>query len=131
MKLRYLAIALALLCSAQLAGAQTNTTTTSRLGWDQDAPTLATAQGYQYGLYVDAAAKQIMAGVTCAGAASPFACVGSFPSTLTAGNHSLELTAIDIVSVPGQTLESLRSTVFPIKLIGNPNAPRGMRIVTP
>jgi hypothetical protein len=110
------------------AAAQTPATATSKLGWDQAAPTLATANGYQYALYVDAGARTVLTGTACTGTASPFVCTGALPP-MTPATHTLELTTADIVSIPGTTIESVKSSPFAIRLVVAPAAGTGLRVV--
>lgn len=104
--IRWLGCLVALvLCAAIWLGAQA--TPTSRLGWDQAAPSLAEAQGFTYKVYVDAGATgTLLTAVTCAGVTSPFQCSGAFPA-LSAGVHSLQITAGNVNNgVPQESLKS-------------------------
>lgn len=96
-----------IVCLALLGvGLGAQATPTSRLGWDQAAPSLSDAQGFTYKAYVDTSATGIpLTGVTCAGVASPFQCSGAIP-TLSAGVHAIQITA----STGGQ--ESLKSNTL-------------------
>jgi hypothetical protein len=124
--MKTLLIALALVSFASIAQAQTPATPKSNLAWDQDAPTLAVATGYEYAVYIDAAPRLVVA-ATCTGVASPFACQTPIPA-MTPGDHSLAVTASDNTSVPGVTQESLKSTAFPVRLFLAPQVPKGLRI---
>lgn len=125
-RLRTLILFVGLAWLPGVAFAQTPALPTDRLGWDQAAPSLATAQAYEYGIYVDGLARAVVTGVTCAGAASPFPCVGNLPA-MTPGTHSLELTAAEAGFVAAT--ESLHSTPLPIRLVVAPAVPINTRIV--
>lgn len=64
----------------------------ARLSWDQHAPNLATAQGYQYTLVIDGGPATVLSEVKCVGSTSPFTCAAALPK-LEQGVHSLVLTA--------------------------------------
>jgi hypothetical protein len=67
---------------------------TSRILWDQAAPTLFNAQIYVYRYYADGATMGgvSLSNVSCSGDASPFSCQAAFP-VLPPGGHTLVLTA--------------------------------------
>lgn len=124
--MRYLLTGLAIVLMASgVASAQT-ATPTSRLAWDQVAPSQAAAQGYVYEGAFDGGAPQSLT-ATCTGTASPFACVASFPA-LTPGPHSVRLRAVDTTTVPGTRLESSLSAAFAFTLVALPDAPSNLRI---
>lgn len=96
---------------------------TSRLGWDQDAPTLADAQAYTYKYYADGSTTGIvLSGVTCTGTASPFVCSAPFPA-FTPGNHRITLAAQNLAG------ESAQSLPLDFTFIVTPGVPRGLRII--
>lgn len=96
---------------------------TSRLGWDQDAPTLADAQAYTYKYYADGSTTGIvLSGVTCTGTASPFVCSAPFPA-FTPGNHRITLAAANLAG------ESDKSLPLDFTFIVTPGVPRGLRII--
>lgn len=97
-----------------------------RLAWDQAAPSLAEAQGYQYAIYVDGGPRTVLSGVTCTGTASPWTCAVPFPA-LTPGDHQIRLTAAVVV---GDVIaESLPSVPFDVRVVVAPQPPSGLRIV--
>jgi hypothetical protein len=120
--------ALLLLALASVAQAQTPATKTSQLAWDQQAPSLADAVAYEYAVYVDGGVRQVIGPTTCQGTASPFVCQANVPA-LTPGDHSLTVTASDVVSIAGQPQESPKSDPpFLVRLIFAPQPPKNLRI---
>jgi hypothetical protein len=111
-----------------MASAQTSGGPTSRLGWDQAAPSLAAAQGFVYEAFFDGTQTVTTLTATCTGTASPFSCVAPFPA-LSTGAHSTQIRAVDTVSVVGQRLVSPLSTTFNFTLVALPGAPTNVRIV--
>lgn len=96
---------------------------TSRLGWDQDAPTLADAQAYTYKYYADGSTTGVaLTGVTCTGSASPFTCSAAFPA-FTPGNHRITLAASNLAG------ESAKSNPLDFTFIVTPAVPTGLRII--
>jgi len=72
---------------------------TNRLGFVQDAQDLQTAQNYVYREYLDnSIVPVIMTNVTCTGNQTPFQCVGDFPPGMQQGQHSIMLSAANIVA---------------------------------
>ena len=113
-----------LLALASGAAAQGTATPTSRLAWDQIAGSLAEASGYAYeGVYDGNPAPVVMTGVTCAGAASPYQCAGSFPA-LTPGPHTVAVQARNAAG------PSPLSAVFNFAFVALPSAPQNLRIVS-
>jgi len=97
-------------------------TPTSRLGWDQTGPDLATVQAYTYRYYPDGSSTGVtLGGVTCTGATSPFACIVAFPA-FTPGPHSLQLSASNVAG------ESLLSAPLNFVMVLVPAAPINLRI---
>ena len=97
----------------------------SNLAWDQDAPDLATAQGYAYKYYYDGTStgSAFMTAVTCTGVAPTFQCQAKIPTT-TNGAHNIQATATNIVG------ESNKSNPFAFGFVVNPpSAPRNLHIV--
>lgn len=93
-----------------------------KFAWDQAAPDLASAQGYTYKHYDDGvAAAVVFTGVTCTGAASPFACEVLIPA-YTPGSHSLTVTASNIAG------ESVKSIPFAFAFVVTPGAPVNIHI---
>lgn len=120
MRISFLIIAFVAL--ATVASAQTGASSTSNLQWDQDAPSLAEAQGYTYKAYPDGLQSNfVLTGVNCAGTASPFICTVPFPA-FTPGNHTLHITASNADA------ESLPSNDLAFRFIVVPAAPRSLRI---
>lgn len=109
------------------AFAQTPAIQSQKLGWDQQAPTLATASGYQYAVYLDSGPRTVVTGTVCTGTGSPFSCTVPLPA-MTPGVHTLELTAAD-TSVPGTVIESVKSAPFALRLVVAPAAGTNLRIV--
>lgn len=106
------------------AGAQAPATASSRLAWDQAAPTLAEANAYTYRYYPDGATAGIAfaaGSVTCSGTASPFVCIVNFPA-FTPGNHTLTLTAANVAG------ESAPSVVLTFQMVVTPAVPANPRI---
>jgi hypothetical protein len=112
-----------LLLIAVPAMAQTVVVGQQALAWDQSATNLAEANSLQYKLYVDAAAGAVMTGVTCTGAASPFACKANLPA-LASGTHTLSITA----GLNGT--ETAKSTALSIQVVIIA-VPTNLRVVTP
>jgi len=97
-------------------------TPTSKLAWDQAAPTLTDANGYTYKYYPDGAATGVtLASVTCTGSSSPYACQVNYPA-FTPGNHTLQLTATNAAG------ESVKSSPFAFAFVVIPAAPANIRI---
>jgi hypothetical protein len=106
---------------ASVAAAQA--ISTSKFGWGQDAPDLASAQGYTYKHYDDGSATGVVfSNVTCSGTASPFQCEALVPA-YTPGTHSLQLTASNLAG------ESAKSTPFSFTFVVTPSAPTNLRII--
>lgn len=96
---------------------------TSRLGWDQDAPTLADAQAYTYKYYADGSTTGVaLTSVTCTGSTSPFVCSAAFPA-FTPGNHRITLAASNLAG------ESAKSNPLDFTFIVTPAVPTGLRII--
>ena len=96
---------------------------TSKIGWDQEAPTLADAQGYTYKYYPDNAPSGVtLSGVVCSGAASPFTCTAPFPA-FTPGNHSITMTAANLAG------ESAKTSPLDFTFIVTPSTPARIRII--
>lgn len=97
----------------------------SRLVWDQEAPDLATAQGYSYFMRVDSdTTRYQLSGVVCSGTASPFTCyITQAPAGLSvpSGTHAITLTA----SNDGGLFESPQSAPLTVMV---PTAPANVRI---
>ncbi len=101
---------------AQTAG------TTSALGWDQVAPSAATAQSYTYRTRADGSTTGVvLPGVTCTGAVSPYQCKAPFPA-FTPGAHTLTLTASNAAG------ESAPSPVLSFTFVVIPAVPGQPRI---
>jgi hypothetical protein len=87
-----LALVLAGILLSSSVFAQVIGTPASRFVFDQPAPDLATANGYTYRIYSDAATTGTVAVTTCTGTASPFTCtmpIGAY----TPGPHTVRFTA--------------------------------------
>lgn len=98
--------------------------TNQRFAIDQQAPTLADAQGYTYKYYPDGATTGVnFTGVICAGTTSPFQCTVPIPA-FTPGNHTITITATNLAG------ESTKSTPFAFNFVVTPSAPTNIRIVT-
>ena len=111
-----------LIGSAAVSSAQ-SATPSSRLGWDQGAPTLADANGYTYKSFADGVAPGVvLTGVTCAGTTSPYACVVNFPA-FTPGSHTIQISAANIAG------ESLPSAPFSFVFVVTPAVPANLRLV--
>lgn len=118
-------LVLALLFASLSARAQTPILGTERLKWGQAASDLTTAQGYSYRSIIDGAASSAVAGVTCAGSASPFQCSAPVPM-VTAGVHEIRLVAR--LSAGGLTLDSAPSAPFSVQMLQAPTAPVNLGI---
>ena len=95
---------------------------TSKLIWDQDAPSLTDAQSYTYKYYADGSTTGVaFTGVTCTGTVSPFTCTVNFPA-FTPGNNSITLTSSNIAG------ESAKSAPLDFTFIVTPSSPRNIRI---
>jgi hypothetical protein len=110
-----------LLC-ASFAHAQA--TPASKLGWDQAAADLATANAYSYKHYDDLSVTGVaLAPATCTGTASPFACQAPFPAFTPGATHTIAITASNVAG------ESLKSTPLSFQFIVIPAAPTNLRII--
>lgn len=121
----------ALLCGLVLmlwpipAYAQTQAVGTETLAWDQAGDALATVQSHTY-LWADGtAAPTPLAGVTCAGTASPYRCSARLPA-LTTGLHALTLAARAVIN--GQTLTSTPSAPLSLLIVAVPAVPQNLRV---
>lgn len=120
--MKKLLLALLFVSIANVVSAQT-AVTTSKIGWDQDAPSLAEAQSYTYKYYPDSAqGNAILANATCSGAGSPFQCQAPFPA-FTPGPHTLTLTASNIAG------ESAQSSPLSFVFVVTPSVPKSLRII--
>lgn len=115
---RFFCFAVSFLLLSNTAFAQpTQATTASKFSWTQGAPTLADAQAYEYGIYVDGSTtKQVLAAVTCTGTVSPFNCEAPIPA-FTPGNHTATLTAKNVAG------ESLKSDPLGFNFVVTPSKP--------
>lgn len=95
------------------------------LAWDQDAATLAAAQGFQYEIVLNGVAAR--RSVTCSGTASPFVCRYDLPATMASGNTISVITAIQVF--PDRELRSGASPEFQFHFNGGPGTPRNQRIL--
>lgn len=84
---------LVVVCWCGLLAGLSAQTSTSRVAWDQGEP-VALAQANSYTLKVDAAAAVALV-TTCMGDAASSKCSAPLPVTLTAGTHTLIVTAIN------------------------------------
>lgn len=96
-------------------------TGTSKLLFDQQAASLAEANGLGYKYYVDGATTGVSLTVTCTGVTSPFVCSAAFPA-FTPGSHSLTLTASNAAG------ESAKSALFGFTFVVIPAVPSNIRI---
>lgn len=112
--------ALLILALASVAQAQTPTTKTSKLVFDNPNPG---GFNYEYAVYIDAGPRQVLQGVTCDGST----CSAPVPA-MTPGDHTLQLTIADTKSIPGTTMESDKSDPLTIRVYIAPVAPSGLRI---
>ena len=108
-----------------LVQAQTQAIGTEQLMWDQAAPTLAVAQSYTFDAKDGTAAPVALAGVTCAGTASPFVCQVRLPA-LTTGLHALSVIAK--ATVNGQLLSSAPSVPLSLLIVAVPAIPQNVRL---
>lgn len=113
------AVALAVLCSASFVSAQA--TPSSRLGWDQDGPDLATVQGYTYRYYSADGTSGTLSDVRCEAAGAAFSCTAAFPA-FTPMKHSIAMTAVSGAE------ESARSAPLEFVFVVL-SPPRNLRIV--
>jgi len=90
-----------------------------RFAWDQEAPTLADAQGYPDGSSTGIA----FTGVTCTGTSSPFVCSAPIPA-FTPGNHNITITASNVAG------ETAKSDPFAFSFVVTPAVPTGIRIIS-
>lgn len=112
---RFLATLGIILCFAIVARAQA--TGGSKLGWDQTAPDLATAQAYNYKYYPDAATTGIiLSPVTCTLTAGVIHCQAAFPA-FTPGSHTVTVTASNAAG------ESPKSGILSFTFVVIPAAP--------
>ena len=126
------AVILALLLAAPaVAAAQTPTPVSQshRLAWDQDGPSLAIVQAYQYFVIVDGVrTTQPILPIQCTGAATPFVCSTPFPA-LTPGPHDVGLHAAELVN--GVLNVSPPSVPIAIAMRVTPLTPRNLRVQPP
>lgn len=98
-------------------------TPSSKVGFDQAGPDLATVQAYTYKYYADGATTgAALPAATCTGTASPFACTVPFPA-FTPGNHTLTLTASNAAGESAQSTPPLAFT-----MVVTPTAPTNVTI---
>lgn len=103
--------------------ARAQATPTSKVGWDQPAPDLATAQAYTYKHYDDGSTTGTnYTSVTCVGTASPFQCQTPI-TAYSQGNHSLTLTATNIAG------ESVKSNPLGFVFVNAPANPINPKII--
>lgn len=123
MRLRTFALLLGLSFGLpSLAHAQA--TAQSKLGWDQAAPDLPTANGYTYRHYDDVSATGVpLTPATCTGTASPFACQAPFPAFTPGATHTVAVTAANVAG------ESLKSTPLSFTFIVIPSVPANLRLI--
>lgn len=125
MKLTFLtsaALVLSVIGFASTAAAQ-DADPTDYLAWDQAAPSLVEAQAYVYRGYKDGAtAGEVLTPVTCAGAASPYACQVLFPAFVP-GPHAIA------VSAANSGGESLPSVPLKFIFVVVPQIPTSLRMV--
>jgi hypothetical protein len=123
-----LTAALLLAFAAGMAAAQTIVVNpgTKSLAWDQAAPDLATAQAYEYAVYINDGARTVVT-ASCTGAPPSFVCTTRFPVT-TLGMHEIKITAAAVAGT--ERAESLPSTPFAVRIVVAPVAPRGLRVVS-
>lgn len=118
---------LVLVCLATPVFAQTPVTTANKIGWDQQAPSLAEAQAYTYKYYPDGVTIGIvLTGVTCTAVNAPTGtvvpqCEVAFPA-FTPGSHTLTLTASNSAG------ESVKSPTLSFAFVIIPTAPSNLRI---
>lgn len=108
--------------SAQVAALQSD-----RLAWDQQAASLADANGFKYQAYLDGAPAGVTLVVDCQGAASPYTCTARLPP-LTPGQHTVQLTAA-MVLPDSRIAESEKSPVFSFRVFVGPMPPAQIRLV--
>lgn len=114
-------VSLALVLLPAIAHAQA--TTASKIDFDQQATTLAEANGFAYKYYPDGAATGIaLTPVVCTGPASPFLCEAAFPAFTPGVQHNITITASNTAG------ESLKSTPFNFTFVVIPSAPTNLRI---
>jgi hypothetical protein len=107
---------------AGLACAQA--TSQSKLGWDQDAPDLVSANSYTYKHYDDSGTTgTVLTPTTCVGTTTPFQCQAPFPAFTPGASHNIVATATNAAG------ESLKSTPFTFTFIVIPNPPKNLRII--
>jgi hypothetical protein len=115
-------LAVLIVTFASVAYAQPPATGSSKIGWDQAAPTLAEAQGYTFKYYPDTATVgTTLISVTCVGTVSPYQCEVAFPA-FTPGAHTLTLTANNLAG------ESVKSAPLSFAFIVTPSSPSNVRI---
>lgn len=96
-------------------------TAKSQFAFDQDAPDLASVQGYTFRLYIDGSATGAVLPVTCTGAAIPFQCAGPIPA-FTPGTHTVT------VSASNEAGESDKSEALTFRMVIVPGKPTTLRI---
>jgi len=115
-------LAVLIVTFASVVYAQPPATGSSKIGWDQAAPTLAEAQGYTFKYYPDTATVgTTLISVTCVGTVSPYQCEVAFPA-FTPGAHTLTLTANNLAG------ESVKSAPLSFAFIVTPSSPSNVRI---
>lgn len=119
-------VALLVLSLGLTLSAQTPAVGTERIGWDQAAPDLATAQSYRADLEVDGQVLLTQQAITCTGQSSPFLCTLPWPP-MTPGAHSLRLRVSEIVN--GTALTSEWSAAWGVVLKVAPASPQNLRLV--
>ena len=93
----------------------------SKFVLDEQAPDLASAQGYTYRYYADGTLTGVVIAMTCTGTVAPFTCTAPIPA-FTPGNHTVTFTAANAAG------ESAQSAVLSFTFVVIPAVPTNPRI---
>ena len=121
---RWIMIGLAAGVMSTTLFAQTAATGKEKIGWDQDAVTLATAQAYKVDVELDGTIAIDAGPVVCSGSSTPYLCTSPFPASLSLGAHTIRVRIIDT-----DQLTSDWSASWAILVKKAPGTPGGLHVV--
>ena len=87
----------------------------ARLGWDQNAASLADVNQMRFGAYIDNTPRVDLDNVQCGGSTGPFQCSARMPS-MSPGTHAVQLVAYVLDN--GSSVESGRSDTLSVTISG-------------
>ncbi len=114
------------LLAIALAVTQAPATGKEKIGWDQSATDLVTAQNYQADVEVDGSIAVTGTAIVCAGSASPFVCSTPFPS-MTLGKHTIRVRVVETSG--GTPFYSEWSAPWDVTIRVGPPTPLNLRVI--